>query len=788
MAAATELDKLIKTQGGVGESVVRADGREKVRGEPVYCGDLQLPNMLYGRALRSRFPHARLVGIEASRAKALPGVVAVVTAADIPGNKNFGHSAQPIISYDKVRFLGDVVALVAAETLDIATRALELIDVRYDELPPVFDAKQGMLPAAPTVHDNVLNNVLRHFKLRKGSVEDGFAACDVIIERTYQTPLVEHAYLEIEGAIADYTPDGGLTIWTCGQYSLLIRNFTAAMLSIPPEKVRVIIPNTGGGFGGKGELGNECGVRAALLAWAARRPVKLVIDREESINFSTKRHPALIEYKSGATSDGRLQAIEVRVYLNKGAYASVGHAMPPAGGLTDKVGFHASGPYQIPHARVDAYNVYTNLPVSGAMRGFGIPQVAFAHEAQMDELAKALGMDPLEIRLLNGLEVGARTVTGQLLENSVGLKESMVKAAERVGWQRVHPASSARSAGRFRRGIGIASYWFPLATGGWPEYSNCTMEVNAHGTIIVRTGIVELGQGARTSHAQIAAEALGIDLQYVMIAPRNDSVADPDSLLTVASRGTLVAGNAIVPAAAEARQTMREMAADLMEVPPEEVALIDGEFRHQRSGRITGAHEVLLYCFRCGRRLLGKGWWCIERPVVDQQTGLGNPFPVYAFGTQIAEVEVDTVTGNVEVKRIVNAQDVGRSINPSLVDSQVHGGVSMGLGYAITEEIVIEDGRVCNPSLATYLLPTAMDTPEIENIIIEDPYPGGPFGAKGIGEPCTVPTAAAVANAVADAIGVRVHQLPLTAERVWRVIQQSRKEAASSAARAQGED
>ena len=334
----------------------------------------------------------------------------------------------------------------------------------------------------------------------------------------------------------------------------------------------------------------------------------------------------------------------------------------------------------------------------------------------------------------------------------------------------------------FRRGLGMASYWFPLATGGWPEFSNCTMEIDSHGRIVVRTGLVEMGQGARTSHAQMAAEALGIALEHVTVPPVNDSMLDPDSLLTVASRGTLVAGNAIAPAAAEARPALREMAADLMEVPVAEVEQVEGEFRHRTSGRVASAHDVLMYCYRCGRRLLGKGWWCIEQPKVDQQTGQGNPFPVYGFGTQVAEVEVDTVTGNVEVKRIVNAQDVGHAINPALVVSQMQGGVSMGLGYATTEEIVMEQGKVRNASFATYLLPTAADMPAIENIIVEDPYPGGPFGAKGIGEPCTVGTAPAIANAVADAIGVRIGQLPLTAERVWKALRQQQ------AARAQGAD
>jgi CO/xanthine dehydrogenase Mo-binding subunit len=788
MATTTDTGKSVKTQGPVGQSVVRADGREKVRGEPIYYGDLHLPNMLYGRALRSRYPHARILGIDASRARALPGVVAVATAAEIPGNRNFGRTDQPILSSDKVRFLGDVVALVAAETLEIATGALALIQVQYEELPAVFGPREGMAPGAPLVHEGRPDNVLRHFKLRKGAADDAFAACDVIVERTYQTPQVEHAYLEIEGAVANCNPDGGLTIWSPGQFSTIIREFTAAMLVLPSERIRVILTNAGGGFGGKEDMGYECGCRVALLSWLAKRPVKLVIDREESISTSSKRHAALIEYKSGATRDGRLQAVAVRVYLNKGAYASVGAPIPPAGGLTDKTGYHAGGPYQIPHARVDVYNVYTNTPVGAAMRGFGVPQLAFAHEAQMDELAAALAMDPLEIRLLNGLEAGSRTTSNQLLESSVGLKETMRQATERAGWRRFRRAKTVAPAGRYRRGMGMASFWFATALGTWPEYANCTMEVNGHGMIVVRAAVAELGQGVRTAHAQIAAEALGISLDHVVVARQLDTAVDPDSQLTVASRGTLMGGNAIVRAAAEARQAMIEMAADMMDVSPAQLEFVADRFRVKATGSTATVHDVLLYCFRCGRRLLGKGWWCIPRTSADPETAQGNPFHVFAYGTQVAEVEVDTVTGQVEVRRIVSAQDVGRAINPALVAAQMHGGVSMGLGYALTEEIVLEAGRVKNASLSTYLLPTAMDTPQVETILVEDPYPNGPFGAKGVAEPGTVPTAAAVANAVADAIGVRVHQLPLTAERVWRTLREGQPGAGSLPVQACGTD
>ncbi len=623
-------------QGPVGQRVTRADGLEKVRGEPVYYGDFNLPGMLYGRVLRSRYPHARILEVDTSRAKALPGVAAVAVAADIPGAKKIGtrmHPGdQPILCQDKVRFIGDAVALVAAETLEIASEAIELIEVRYEELPPLLDPKEAMLPGAPRVHED-RDNIVHHFKLRKGDVASAFDACAVIVENVYETPLVEHAYLEPEGCMADKSGQM-MTVWTPTQWGFVIREQIAAMLNCPSEAVRVITTNAGGGFGGKEDACSDTACRAALLAHLTGRPVNLVYSREEAIISSSKRHAARVEYKTGADKDGRLLAIEARAYLNKGAYASAGALTPPAGGLTANSGFHLLGPYDIPNVHVDVYDVYTNLPFGGAMRGLGVPQMAFAHESQMDELAHRLGIDPVEIRLLNGLEAGKRTASNQLLENSVGLKETIRRAAERAGWKSFR--QEKRAEGRIRRGMGIASFIFPTALGAWPEFTNATMEV-------------------------------------------------------------------------------------------------------------------------------------------DPETNQSNPYHVYAWGTQIAEVEVDTRTGMIKVKRVVCAQDVGKAINPAMVEAQMHGGVSMGLGFALSEELILNKGRVLNPSLANYLIPTAADTPEIVSIIVEDPYPDGPFGAKGVGEPGAVPTAGAIANAVFDAVGVRITRLPITAERVWRALQEKRK-------------
>ena len=765
-----------KQRGPVGRSIPRADGREKVRGEPIYYGDLNLPNMLHGRVLRSCYPHARILSIDTSRAKALPGVAVVATHADIPGIKFLGRlKDEAILCTDKVRYIGDAVALVAAETLEIAAQALELIEVQYEELPAVFSPQEAMRPDAPRVHEG-RDNVLRHFELYKGDVDDAFQRCDVIVQNTYSTPTVEHAYLEVEGAIANKNADGTITVWVGAQVPILSRENIARMLNLRPESVRLINTNAGGGFGGKEDAGFDPSCRASLLAWLTGRPVKLVYSREESMRSSTKRHASVIEYKTGATKDGRLLAIDVKVYLNKGAYSSVGANMPPAGGLTSKAGYHAAGPYVIPNVRIHAYNVYTNIPAGGAFRGFGVPQVAFAHEQQMDQLAHRLRMDPVELRLLNGLEVGARTASNQLLEYSVGLKESIRKAADVAGWKQFQSSKAQHHTGDVKRGMGFAAFMFGTATRRWPEFANATMEIDSSGRILVRTGIVEMGQGARTVFAQIAAQALDIPLEHVRVSPQGDTAVDQDSLQTTSSRGTMCGGNAVILAAKEARQTLTEMAAHMMEVAPSQVVMTYEGFRRTDTGEIFPVKDVLQYSYNCGRRLLGKGNWIVPKPKIDPVTGQGSPYHIIAYGAQVIEVEVDTVTGQVDVKRVVAAQDVGKAINPAAVVAQIQGGVVMGLGFTLSEEIVFDKGHLVNPSLANFLIPTACDVPEIVPIVVEDPYPNGPFGAKGVGEPGHVATAAAVANAIYDAVGVRIRQLPITAERVWRALQEKQQQ------------
>ncbi len=419
----------------VGRSVPRQDAREKVTGAAAYVADLHLPGMLHGRALRAEYPHARILAIDPRAAREQEGVAAVLTAADVPGVNRFGRvtADQPVLADGKVRYLGDVVALVAAETPEAAERALGLVRVRYEPLPAVFDPLEAMAEGAPEVHDG-RNNVLAHVKVRKGDVDAAFAAAEVVVEGTYTTPTVDHLYLEPEGAVAVPAPDGSLTVWAPTQAPFAVRAAVANALGLPAHRVKVIQTTAGGGFGGKVDAAMDTCARAALLAQATGRPVRLIYGRRESLLGSGKRHAAAVRHRLAASRDGRLLGVDIQVYLNKGAYASVGGVEPPAGGLTVKSAVHAAGPYEIPNVRVDVYNVYTNLPYGSPMRGYGVPQVCFATESQVDDLAHRLGMDPLELRRLNGFQPGSTTATGQVLDQSVGYQETLHRAAEAAGW------------------------------------------------------------------------------------------------------------------------------------------------------------------------------------------------------------------------------------------------------------------------------------------------------------------------------------------------------------------
>ena len=531
---------------------------------------------------------------------------------------------------------------------------------------------------------------------------------------------------------------------------------------------------TGGGGGGKTYAAFDVGIRTALMAYLCQKPVKMVYSREESLTVSSKRHPAYIRYKCGADQEGKLTAIEVEIYLNKGAYALVGAFMPVAGGLTTYMAIHASGPYKIPNVKIDVYNVYTNNPFGSPMRGYSVPQSTFAFEAQMDQLAEKLGLDPLEIRLRNALEVGSETGTGQVLQHSVGLKETLLKAAEAAGWHEWRKKPAEVNLNK-KKGLGIACSWHGNSSGRYPDYAGAYIYLTASGKLEVLDGICELGQGTKTVMSQITAEETGQPIEYIVV-PDPETDFHPESQTTTATRSTVIAGNAVKLAAVQVRETLDQWAAEIMGQHPKNIVLRNGIYHNKLNvqQKVT-LREIAGWAVKDGRRQVGCGFWQVPKPVFDREKGQGRTHHAFTLGTEIMEVEVDMDTGQVDVLKTVAAFDVGKAINPNLVEGQIEGGVVMGVGFGLMEEIVVKEGIIQNPNMTNYLVPTAVDAPQLISIIVEDPNLFGPYRSKGIGEPPVNPAAAALANAVADATGIRCFKLPLDPESVLNRIKSSSK-------------
>jgi CO/xanthine dehydrogenase Mo-binding subunit len=745
----------------VGRRVTRVDAADKVTGSALYVDDLCVPGMLHAAVVLPRVAHARLAGLDARRALAVPGVRAVVTAKDIPGVNQVGvvDADQPLLVEDTIRYSGDAVAVVVADSPTLAREGAALVDLTCEELPAVFDALEAMESGAPRVHDK--GNVFLEYKVRKGDVRRGFDEADVVVERTFRTFHQEHCYLEPMGAIA--VPDGSssITVYGSMQCPFYVQKAVATVLGLPLASVRIVQTVTGGGFGGKEDSPSEICACAAVAAWKVGRPVKLIYTREEDFYRSSKRHPMVVTFKLGATRDGRFTAARVRIVADAGAYST----------LTPVVLFrataHATGPYEIPNVETEACGVYTNRQTTGAFRGFGQPQTIFANESVVDEVAEALGIDPIEIRLLNCLDVGKRTATNQLLTESVGLRETLERARDASGWAARRAAPPA--GGRFRRGIGVGSIYYGVSLGAKGlalDGSGALMNVYRDGSVRIAIGGTEMGQGLLTVLSQIAADALGIDAASVHV-DLADTSAVPDSGPSVASRTTLMTGNAIVDAAAQIRDVMSPVAADLLGIERSAVEFEDGTVgcgdKRMTFRKLSDA------CWARNVKTAASGWYAAPLSTFDEN-GQGDAYAVYSYATHVAEVEVDTETGLVRLSRVTAAHDVGKVLNPETLEGQIQGGVLQGAGMALWEKMQTDGGRIVTPDLATYIIPTAVDAPEIDALFVEHPYSRGPFGAKGIGETPAMPGAAAIANAVAHAIGVRFEELPITAESVKRAL------------------
>jgi xanthine dehydrogenase molybdenum-binding subunit len=739
----------------VGKVMTRPDAEDKVTGKAKFTDDYRFPGMIYGRALRAGVPHAILTSLDIERAVKMEGVYAVLTAEDIPGMRNHGLviADWPVMVGvgEAVRYVGDAVALVAAETSEIAEEALSVIEIEFEKLPVVEDPVRAKDTNAPQIHEK--GNLLKHISVRKGDIHQGFENAEITLEGVYHTPTTEHAFLEPECSIARVTDEGRIEVLVGSQIPYADRSQIASCLGIAEDQVRVIGTLIGGGFGGKEDIAGQ--IHAALLAQSTGRPVKILFDRHESLLVHPKRHATQIRVHLGVSSKGELTAAETELYGDTGAYASLGEK------VMTRATTHSTGPYIIPNVTADCYAMYTNNPPAGAFRGFGVTQSCFAIESLMDELAERLNMDPIQFRRINALRVGTVTNTGQKLKESVGLVECIDRTEAEM---RRHHAGGDLFQSREvmgsphkRRSWGFAvAYKNTGLGGGAPDKATAEIELYVDGTAEVRTSSAELGQGLVAVLQMIAAEQLTLPAEKVHVL-LSDTDLTPDGGPTTASRQTYVTGNAVRYAADVVLQAVASALAEKYDCPPERIRFVEG--LAQVNGNTIPIGEAVRIMKSEGRKPRAAYEYWAPR---TQPLGSGGDMHfAYSFAAQAAEVDVDMETGEVTVVKIIAANDVGSTINPLGLLGQFEGGVMMGLGNALTEEYIVEGGEVFTDRMARYRMPSIVQTPEIIPIIVEHPTADGPYGAKGIGEICSIPTAPAITNAIYNACGVRVNRLPV---------------------------
>jgi CO/xanthine dehydrogenase Mo-binding subunit len=749
----------------VGQPVIRHDARDKVQAATAYAADWAMPGMLHAVVVRSPYPAARIRGLDTARARGMRGVMAVLTAADVPRNTLWTdvpgqttavgplRARLHVLAEERVRHQGEPVALIAAETEEQARAAMEAVDVDYEPMPGVFDPESALAPGAPLVHEG--GNLLAHWRVARGDVDAAFAGAAAVVEGEYRTQFVDSSYLEPEAGVAWLDSDGVITIRVATQVIEHFRD-VAEVLAVPQNRVRVIGTYLGGGFGGKEDVTVE--VYLGLLVLRTGRPVKMVWTRQESLLARAKRHPYRMRYRTAASARGEILAHDVALLSDSGAYAYLSALVLLYSTVT------AAGPYRVPSVRVDARVAYTNNPPTSAMRGFGAMQTVFAYESQMDRVARALGLDPVGLRQRNALRRGDALPVGQVMETHVALPE----LAERA-WAGLGPPSAPRAA-HLKVGRGLACNFQPYGRIVWlHDWSSAWVGFEMDGSLVVRCGVPDVGGGQASSLCQIAAEVLGVDLERVSVHIA-DSALTPLAGTTTASRQLYMSGNAVLKASRELREPIAGVAADMLAVEAAAIRL-EGGVAQAPDGRSIALADVLRQCARVGvpRGHLGVYQAPAGEPV-DFGAGQGKVFPDYTFGAHAVEVEVDTETGAVRVLRHVAAHDVGRAINPQSVAGQIQGGAVQGLGYGIMEEVVLEEGINLTTSFASYLIPGPADAPDVEAVVVESGEGLGPFGARGVGEPPIGPPAAALANAIEDATGVRVTALPITAERMARAL------------------
>ncbi|MCF8068990.1 MAG: xanthine dehydrogenase family protein molybdopterin-binding subunit [Desulfobacterales bacterium] len=775
----------------IGKPKPRHDAWEKALGKTRYADDFTQPGMLYAKVLRSEYAAANLISIDTGEAEKLPGVEAVLTAKDVPKNETvtkFGQTHEVggfegfyrVLADKKIRFKGEAVALVAAETPAIAEQALKLIKVEYEPTEGVYDPIEALKPDAYLVGEKE-TNLICSYKVIKGDIEKGFEESDLIVENTYKTQMVDHAYLEPESGVAWIDESGIIVIRASTQVIEHFRGI-ADVLNIPSNKVRVIAPMVGGGFGGKEDITVETFI--ALLAMKTERPVSLTFTREESILAHGKRHPYVMQYKVGVKNDGKLVALEAKLISDAGGYIYLSPWILMYSTVT------AAGPYDYTHVKVDTHSVLTNNTFASANRGFGGVQPCFAYESMLDEVAERLGMSPLELRKKNYLHTGDALVTGRVLEHAVETEQTAEKALAALG-EPSKPKSSSHKVGQ-GFASGMLSYGRMCFL---HDTSRSYVSIELDGSVIVRCGVQDIGCGQCSSLAQIAAEVLGVPMEEITVY-FGDTALTPLAGTTTATRQLYMSGNATLKAARAIRDTILKKSGEILGITPERLELRDKRIYIKKGPQCTTSYggsrgdiisseicvdinqdryldlvAVVKACAADGLSLSNLAQFnAPARELVDFTTGQGQVFTDFTYGTHALEVSVDTETGDVEILKYISCYDVGQAINPLSAEGQMEGGAIYGLGQGMCEDVILEKGITKTPTFAEYLIPTSMDAPDITSILVESGGGVGPFGAKGIGEPSCVPSSPAFTNAVSNAIGVRFYDLPVTAEKIMRAL------------------
>jgi CO/xanthine dehydrogenase Mo-binding subunit len=771
------LDPAQPKDSWIGRRLPRVDAEAKLRGATRFLPDLNFPGLLHAKQILSTEAHARLLSLDTAAAETAPGVRALLTADRLPagGENRVGViiDDQPLLAVDRLRHHGECIAVVAAESEAEAAAAARLVQVRSEALPAILGFEDLSPQPEEPIHES--GPIAVHHRVKRGNTASGFAEAAAVVEAEFTTGPQEHYYLEPLGCVARPEEGGGVTIFGSLQCPFYVQKAVARACGLSLDRVRVIQTPTGGAFGGKEDVPNEICARAAVLALMTGRPVRLLLERREDIQCSSKRHPYRIRLRLGATADGCFTAMEIFQDALAGPYATLS---PP---VLYRSAMQGAGPYRIPAVHVEARAWYSNTAPAGAFRGFGSPQASFAHEGIIDLLAEKLSLNPFELRRRNLLRAGDETATGHKLESSVGMEScfeaALSAAADELGEAALHgtgrPPTEADLAldpvlaehpERWQTGTGIGCmiYGNCLGKAGWHmDGAAANLQLHADGSASLAVGLTEIGQGAETVVTQFAAEGLGLDPSRIKLLPV-DTALVRDSGPTVASRNVVMSGNAIADATRQLRERLAPLAAELLHCDPDALCFAGGEVRGPAS--TLPMEELAEQACRRDIDLAAEGWWHAPPLEFDMKRGLGEAYFAYSFAAQVARVAVDRLSGQVRVIKVWAAHDLGRAVNPAGAEGQVEGGVLQGIGWALGERVLSEEGRILSENLSTYPLPITLEAPPIDSILVEDPHPEGPAGAKSLGEPVIIPTAAALAGALRKATGAPIRELPVDPE------------------------